>query len=210
MKLLLSLVVSCAYSQTCQYQMVSAPSGAVQVYQNGLLLRQVADYSYIRPAGLLPRINPLKWAAGDKFTVVYPHRLSLSTTVGSVTFPYFAYQTWQEIWDCPGTAAAITTLDAVEKCSGVVPLSAPGLHPPWINTFQYSKDDQVNLGASVYLSLRSLNVGFSPDISPDWWRQVVSDCGGLMRAKITQQSGLKLVITGTSATFSNGNWTTIE
>ncbi len=119
MKLLLLLAAGCAYSQTCQYQMVSAPSGAVQVYQNGLLLRQVSDYSYIRPAGLLPMINPVKWAAGDKFTVVYPHRLSLSSTVNGVTFPYFAYQTWQEVWDCPGIAAISPALVILEQCSGI-------------------------------------------------------------------------------------------
>ncbi len=100
MRLLLLLACGCAYSQTCQYQTIAYPSGAVQIFRNGALLRQGVDFAYTKPAGKNPLVSPLAYSIGDKFTAVFPRKLTLSLTIAGAPVPYTAYQDVIESWTC--------------------------------------------------------------------------------------------------------------
>jgi hypothetical protein len=80
--------------------MIGSASGAVQVFRNGRLLRQGADFTFSRPPGKMAIVSPLVYSIGDQFSVVFPHRLSLSTTINGVAVPYVSYQQWIENWAC--------------------------------------------------------------------------------------------------------------
>jgi hypothetical protein len=210
MRSVLLLMFACgAFGQTCVHQVTRSPIGPALVFRNGRLLRQGADFLYVTAAGTMPTIDPVTFAAGDTFSVVFSRQVPLTLTVAGASVSYSTYQNWQETWDCvSGTSAP--KLDLLESCSGSGDTPV-GTIPQWDAARTYSLGDLVVYAGVVYSSSQCSNVGHQPDISATFWNRTRWDCTGLLRATVTKADGSKLVITGVIGTDSGlGSWSPVR
>ncbi len=132
-------------------------------------------------------------------TVTFTRQVPLSFTYQGVKVPYIGYALWREDWVCTqGNTAPASRLTGLKSCSGSGPSPQNPLNPWWDPLAGYGVGSVVNFGAFSWFSLRAGNTGQFPDASPDWWKVISWDCGGLWAAIIVLSDGSSLPLVGTS------------
>lgn len=120
--------LSFAQSSTpaCSYTVTRTPVGAMEVYKNGSLQRQVGvptgevgNYTAVNAPGTFrPVITPLAWSDGDKMSVVFTRAVPLSFTSNGQTVSYWGYTLWREDWNCTGQFPLLLQVGGLALASG--------------------------------------------------------------------------------------------
>jgi hypothetical protein len=138
------------------------------------------------------------------FSVADGHAVSEASGSGSLHWEACAYRM--------GVPVAATHLAGLQSCSGSAISPPSPNNPTWNSNMAYLVGSIVNFGAASWLSLQPTNVGNQPDIWPQWWRTVKSDCAGMWQAQIARADGTILPIVGTAMTSTPSSvvWTAAQ